>query len=75
MGKRDRPVEISQCSHPCVVLDALIGEDTMIYLGENKLVVDTELNFIEIEMHTISLRQAMHAQHEMDLEEALPSHV
>lgn len=31
----------------------------MIYLGENSLVVDTELNFIKIEMHMISLRQAM----------------
>lgn len=31
----------------------------MIYLGENSLLVDTELSFIKIEMHTISLRQAM----------------
>lgn len=52
-------MEISWCSHPCVALDALTGADMMIYLGENSLVVDTELNFIKIEMHTISLRQAM----------------
>lgn len=31
----------------------------MIYLGENSLVADTELNLIKIELHMISLRQAI----------------
>jgi len=51
-------MKISWCSHLCLPLDALTEADIMIYLGQNSLVVDTELNLIKIKMHTISLRQA-----------------
>lgn len=50
-------MEISLCSHLSITLDALTAADMMIYLGENSLVVDRELNLIKIEMHMISLRQ------------------
>lgn len=44
---------------PVQYFNALTEADMMIYLGENSLVVDTELNLIKLEMRMISLRQAI----------------